>query len=144
MEFTPRAERSFRLAQAEAHSLGHRAVGSQHLVLGLILLGDGVQFAVLQGLGCTADSVRRNIVAIGPLTEDTQKIEGHQFGASAARAVQRAGEEARAMTHTYVGTEHILLGLLSEESGPAATLFLTQGMDTARARNMILDEYRHV
>ncbi len=144
MEFTPRAEKAFRLAQAEADSLRHSAVGSQHLVLGLILLGDGVQFAVLQELGCTADSLRRNIVAIGPPKEEMERTGDHEFGVSAARALHRANQEARAMRHTYVGTEHILLGLFSEQSGPAAKLFSAERVDTTRGRQIILDEYKQV
>ena len=144
MEFTPRAEKAFRIAESEAHSAGHPAVGSQHLVIGLLLLGDGVHFAVLKGLGCTADSVRQNIMAIGAVPEATERFEGHEFGSSAARALLRAGEEASAMKHTYIGTEHILLGLLLEQSGPAVRLFSAQGLDVARARNMIINELKQV
>lgn len=132
---------AFRHADSEARTFGHPAVGSQHLVLGLFLLGGGVHFSVLRHLGFTAESLRRDIVALGPTLENTQTISDFVFGSSAAQAVERAGQEAAAMSHTYTGTEHILLGLLSERSGGAASLFAAQKVDVAKARRVILNGY---
>jgi len=141
MELTPRAKNAIRLAETEARSFDHPCVGSQHMILGLLLLGSGVQFSVLRKLGFTVDSLRQQIAAIGPRSEPSQKLCGFAVGSSAARALERAAQEAAAMSHTYTGTEHILLGLLSEESGGAADLFATLKVDTAKAKQVILDEY---
>ena len=140
MEFTPRAQKAFRLAEAEGHSFGHTPTGSHHLVLGLFLLESGVHFNILQSVGCTVQSLRRAIESIGTVPEQVQPISGVSLGASAVLALQRASQEAAAMSHTYIGTEHILLGLLSEEEGPASRLFAGYHADTAKARKEILRE----
>jgi ATP-dependent Clp protease ATP-binding subunit ClpC len=144
MNFTPRAERALHSAKVEARSLGHPCVGSQHLVLGLFLLGSGVHFSVLQELGFSADSLRRSIMAAGPVAEQTQGVGGFLFGSSAAHALERASQQAAAMSHTYTGTEHILLGLLSEESGGAADLFAAHKVDVVKTRQRIVDECTQV
>jgi hypothetical protein len=144
MTLTPRANHALRLAEAEARILGHPCVGSQHLVLGLFLLGGGVHFSVLEQLGCTEESLRRSIVAIGPAQEQTQTIEGFTLGDSAACALERAERDAAAMSHTYTGTEHILLGLLLERDGGAATVFAGHKLDTRKARTVILKELGQV
>jgi ATP-dependent Clp protease ATP-binding subunit ClpC len=143
MEFTPRAKIAFGHAEAEAHALAHPSVGSQHLIFGLFLLGSGVHFSVLRQLGFTAESLRREIVTVGPTAENTKEVRGFVFGISAAEALERADQEAAAMSHTYTGTEHILLGLLTEESGGAARLFTAHNADVAKARQIILNEYQH-
>ena len=143
MEFTPRAMTAFRHADTEACAFGHPYVGSQHLVLGLFLLGSGVYFSVLQQLGFTVESLRRNIAVLGPTVENAKTIGGFVFGTSAAQAVERANQEAAAMSHTYTGTEHVLLGLLYEESGGAASLFAAKNVDVAEVRRVILNECQH-
>jgi hypothetical protein len=140
-EPTPRAMNSFRLAEAEARSLGQPCVESHHLVLGLFLLGSGVQFNLLRKFGCTAESLRQGIAAIEPASMQTQAINGFILGLSAVQALERAGQAAATMSHTYVGTEHVLLGLLSEETGGASRLFAAHKVDVAKARKAILDEY---
>ena len=142
MEFTPRAKNAFRLAEAEARNLGHPCVGSQHLVLGLFLLGNGVQFSILRKLGCTTESLRQSISKIGQIAQQKEPVGEFEFGDSAARSLERAAQEAAVTSHTYIGTEHILLGLLSEESGGAARTFAALKLDVAKGRQMILDEYR--
>lgn len=145
MEFTPRAQKAFRLAEAEARSFSHRPIGSHHLVLGLFLLESGVQFHILQELGCTIQSLRQAVESVGAVPEQVQPVSGVELGASAALALERASGEASAMSHTYVGTEHILLGLLSEEQpGPASRLFAAHHADRAKARAEILREYGQV
>jgi ATP-dependent Clp protease ATP-binding subunit ClpC len=111
------------------------------LVLGLFMLGGGVHFSVLRELGLTEESLRQGIAAIGSVLEQTQMMDGFVIGNSAAQALERAGREAATMSHTYTGTEHVLLGLLSEESGGAATLFAALKMDRTKGRAMILDAY---
>ena len=141
MKFTPRARKAFGLAEAEARRLGHPCLGSQHLVLGLFLLGSGVHFSVLRRLGFKVESLRQHIVAIGLVSEPTQTVSGFTLGISGARVLERAAQQAAAMAHTYTGTEHVLLGLISEESGGAANLLALQEADVAKARRAILDEY---
>ena len=144
MKFTPRATNAFRMAEVEARGFRQPCVGSQHLLLGLYLLGSGVQFSILTKLGFTADSLRQSIVALGSIAEQTQTVDGFVFGASAVQSLERASHEAAAMSHTYIGTEHVLLGLLSEQAGGAATLFRDHKANTAMGRQMILDAYAHV
>src|SRR5687768_9479493 len=123
------------LVPRRAHAKGGEKCG-----LGLFLLGNGVQFSILRKLGFTVDALRQSIVMMEVVAEQTQTIDGCVFGSSAAHALERACREAAAMSHTYVGTEHILLGLLSEEVGGAASLFAAHHVDTAKARQVILDE----
>jgi ATP-dependent Clp protease ATP-binding subunit ClpC len=141
MEFTPRAKTAFLHAETEARAFGHPTVGSHHVLLGLFLLGSGVHFSVLKQLGFNVELLRREIAALGPTVEGTKSISEFVFGVSAAQALERANQEAAAMSHTYTGTEHILLGLLSEESGGAANLFSTRNVNVAEARRVILNEY---
>ena len=143
MEFTPRAKIAFGHADTEARALGHPSIGSQHLVLGLFLLGSGVHFSVLRQLGFTAESLRKEIARLGRTAENTKEVREFVFDISAAEALERADQEAVAMSHTYTGTEHILLGLLSEKSGGAASLFAAQNADVTEARRIILNEYQH-
>ena len=110
----------------------------------LFLLGSGVQFSVLRKLGFTLESLRQHIIAVGPGSEQPQAVCGFAVGTSAARALSRAAHEAAGMSHTYTGTEHLLLGLLSEPSGGAAELFATHKVNIFKARRLILDEYAQV
>ena len=139
MELTPRAKQALTSARHLAHDLGHPRIGSQHLAFGLFQLGSGVHFSVLRDLGFSAESLRQAIAAEPPV--GTPSSDGPQFDLSATTALDRAADEARAMQHTYTGTEHILLALLSEDSGGAAHLLASHAVDTARARQIILREY---
>ena len=132
---------AFASAEAEARSLHHPSIASQHLVLGLFLLGSGLHFSILRKLGCTADSLRQGVTALGPTMGPTQTIGEFAFAASAGQVLERAAREAAAMSHIYIGTEHLLLALLAEESGGAASLFTMHRADVARARRTILDAY---
>jgi ATP-dependent Clp protease ATP-binding subunit ClpA len=120
-------------------------IGSHHLVIGLFLLGSGVHFSILQKLGCTIQSLRQAVESIGAVPEQVQAVGGVELGASAVLALERAFYDAAAMSHTCVVTEHLLLGLLSEEQpGPTSRLFAAHDVDTAKAREEILHEYGHV
>jgi ATP-dependent Clp protease ATP-binding subunit ClpC len=142
MKLTPRAQQAFRLAEAEARSFGHSPTGSHHLVLGLFLLESGVHFQILKNLGCTIPSLQQAVKMIGTVPAEVKPVSGFELGASAVLALERASDEADAMSHTYVGTEHILLGLLFEEqAGPASRLFAAHHIDRTKARNEILNEY---
>ena len=139
MQLTPRATQAVESAQQLARELGHSRVGSQHIVLGLFQLGSGVHFSILRSLGFASDSLRHAIVAEAPV--GTVSASGPTFGISATAALKRAESEATAMSHTYTGTEHILLALLSEEHGGAAHLFASRAVDIAKTRQTILHEY---
>jgi ATP-dependent Clp protease ATP-binding subunit ClpC len=140
MTFTIRARRALGLAETETLALGHPCVGSHHLLLGLFLLGQGVAFHFIQSLGITHESLQRICVAIGPVEEPTESISGLIFGASAARALERAERGATVLSDTYVGTEHILMALLAENSGGAARVFEAHKTDTRAARRALLRE----
>ena len=131
---------ALKFAGAEAESLGHSCVGSQHLILGLLLLGNGVQFSVLTKLGFTADLVRQRLRADQPEVERSKKIRGMKIGMSAQEALESAKREAIAMSHSHTGTEHILLGRLTEDHGGAANLFALQNVDKPKTRQQILEE----
>lgn len=139
MQLTPRATQALESAQQLARDLGHSRVGSQHIVFGLFQLGSGVHFSVLRSLGFTSDLLRQAIAAEAPV--GSILASGPTPDISATVALKRAETEATAMSHTYTGTEHILLALLSEEHGGAAHLFTSRGVDNAKARQTILREY---
>ena len=110
-------------------------------MLGLFLLEWGVHFHILEELGCTIESLRQAIGSIGAVAEQVQPISGLEMGASAVLALERASSEAAGMSHTYVGTEHVLLGLLAEDQpGPASRLFAAHHVDRARTREEVLRE----
>src|SRR4051812_11446449 len=88
MEFTPRAQKAFRFAEAEARTMGHALIGSHHLVLGLFLLESGVHFSILQELGCTTQSLRQAVESVGAVPEQVQLLGGVELGASSALALQ--------------------------------------------------------
>ena len=138
MELTPRAKQALESARQVARDLGHSRVGSQHLVFGLFQLGSGVHFHVIRSIGFTSDSLRQTIAAEAPVGSVT--VSGPTFDISATAALKRAETEATAMSHTYTGTEHILLGLLSEEHGGAAHLFASRGVDIAKTRQTMIAE----
>ena len=139
MELTPRAKQALESAHQLALDFGHSRIGTQHIVFGLFQLGSGVHFSVLRSLGFTSDALRQAIAAEAPV--GSVPASGPTLAISATAALNRAETEATAMSHTYTGTEHILLALLSEESGGAAHLFASHSVDTAQARLTILHEY---
>ena len=138
--FTPRAQQALALARKEADRFNHNYVGTEHLLLGLIKLGQGVAVSVLERMGLDLESVRMEVekqVGTGP----DQKITGNiPYTPRVKKVLALANKEAKALTHSYVGTEHILLGLLREGEGVAARVLQTLDVDIARTRNEILAE----
>src|SRR5664279_5585961 len=131
--FTPRAQQVLALARKEADRFNHNFVGTEHLLLGLIKLGQGVAVNVLQKLGLDLETVRLEVekqVGTGP----DQKMMGN------IPYTPRAQKEAKALNHTYVGTEHILLGLLREGDGVAARVLKNLDVDIEQTRQEILKE----
>lgn len=139
--FRPDARRSVVLAQEAARRLGHPSIGSDHVLLGLVLVDDGVGARALAGLGVTADATEAAIVAgRGPAGNPPG---GHiPFTASAKKALEIALREALRLGHNSIGTEHILLALVRDARGPAASLLAGLGVepDAVRAALMPLVE----
>src|SRR5437016_1443006 len=136
--FTPRAQQVLALARKEADRFNHNFVGTEHLLLGLIKLGQGVAVNVLFKLGLDLEAVRAEVkrqVGIGP---EHTIIGNIPYTPRVKKVLALATKEARALNHTYVGTEHILLGLLQEGDGVAAAVLKAHGVDIERTRKEIL------
>lgn len=138
--FTPRAQQVLALAKKEADRFNHNFVGTEHLLLGLIKLGQGVAVNVLQKMGLDLDTVRLEVekqVGTGP----DQKVSGNiPLTPRVKKVLSLATKEAKALNHTYVGTEHILLGLLREGDGVAARVLKSLDVDIEQTRQEILKE----
>ena len=138
--FTPRAQQILQLARKEADRFNHNYVGTEHLLLGLIKLGQGVAVNVLQKMGLDLETVRMEVekqVGSGPETKIVGNI---PYTPRVKKVLALAGKEAKALNHSYVGTEHILLGLLREGEGVAARVLKSLEIDIERTRNEILKE----
>ncbi|RTZ69807.1 MAG: NDP-hexose 4-ketoreductase, partial [Verrucomicrobia bacterium] len=127
--FTPRAQQVLALARKEADRFNHSFVGTEHLLLGLINLGQGVAVNVLQKMGLDLETVRLEVekqVGTGP----DQKLAGNiPYTPRVKKELELSKKEAKALHHTYVGTEHILLGLLREGEGVAARVLKNLDID---------------
>src|SRR5881398_3378927 len=118
--FTPRAQQALALARREADRFHHNFVGTEHLLLGLIGLGQGVAVTVLGRLGLNLETLRIEVekqVGTGP---DQKMVGNIPYTPRVRKVLALSGKEAKALNHSYVGTEHILLGLLREGEGVAA------------------------
>ncbi|MFT4901127.1 MAG: ATP-dependent Clp protease ATP-binding subunit ClpC [Lentimonas sp.] len=138
--FTPRAQQVLALARKEADRFHHNYVGTEHLLLGLINLGQGVAVNVLQKMGLDLQTVRSAVekqVGTGPESKPSGSI---PYTPRVKKVLALAGKEAKALNHSYVGTEHILLGLLREGEGVAARVLKSLDVDIERCRNEILAE----
>src|SRR3984957_18731234 len=138
--FTPRAQQVLALARKEADRFNHNFVGTEHLLLGLIKLGQGVAVNVLQKLGLDLETVRMEVekqVGTGP---DQKMIGNIPYTPRVKKVLALAAREAKALNHTYVGTEHILLGLLREGDGVAARVLKNLDIDIEQTRQEILKE----
>ncbi len=138
--FTPRAQQVLALARKEADRFNHNFVGTEHILLGLIKLGQGVAVNVLQKLGLDLETVREEVekqVGTGP----EQKMIGNiPYTPRVKKVLSLAAKEAKSLNHTYVGTEHILLGLLREGDGVAAQVLKNLEVDIEQTRQEILRE----
>ena len=138
--FTPRAQQVLALARKEADRFHHNYVGTEHILLGLIKLGQGVAVSVLQKMGLDLETVRSAVekqVGSGPEGKASGSI---PYTPRVKKVLALAGREAKALNHSYVGTEHILLGLLREGEGVAARVLKSLEVDIERTRNEILRE----
>ncbi|QSR86183.1 ATP-dependent Clp protease ATP-binding subunit [Candidatus Methylacidiphilum infernorum] len=139
--FTPRAQQVLALARQEAERFGHNHVGTEHLLLGLIKLAQGVAINVLQKLGVDLEIIRVEIEKkIASVPSEGKPTAPIPYTPRVKKVLALAGKEAKALNHSYVGTEHILLGLLREGEGVAATILKNLDIDLERVRNEILKE----
>ena len=135
--FTDRARRVIVLAQDEAKLLNHNYIGTEHLLLGLIHEGEGVAAKALEQLGITLQAAREQVVEI--MGQGQQVPTGHiPFSPRAKRVLELSLREALQMNHNYIGTEHILLGLVREGEGVASQVMLKLGVDLNRVRSTVI------
>jgi ATP-dependent Clp protease ATP-binding subunit ClpC len=135
--FTQRAEQALKLAHAEALRLGHNYIGTEHLLLGLILLGEGVAVMVLNKLGVNLQLLRKEVEkAVGKGTT-TKPSESLPFTARVKKVLALSAHEARRLGHDYIGTEHLLLGLLKEGEGEGANALKNLNVDLEKARQEV-------
>jgi len=138
--FTPRAQQVLALARKEADRFHHNYVGTEHILLGLIKLGQGVAVSVLQKMGLDLETVRAAVEKqVGTGTE-TKAAGSIPYTPRVKKVLALAGKEAKTLNHSYVGTEHILLGLLREGEGVAARVLKSLDVDIERTRQEILRE----
>ena len=136
--FTDRARHVVVLAQQEARMLNHNYIGTEHLLLGLIHEGEGIAAQVLESLGISLQAVRRQVEEI--IGEGQQAPPGDiPFTPRTKKVLELSLREARALDHHYVGTEHILLGLIREGEGVAAQVLADLGADLSRVRQQVIE-----
>jgi len=135
--FTDRARKVLTLAQEEARLLNHSFIGTEHVLLGLIHEGDGVGAQALRSLGISLEAVREKV-------EETIGMAGSApsgsppFTPRAKKVLELSLREALQLNHSYIGTEHILLGLVREGEGVAATVLVSLGADLGRVRQEVI------
>ena len=135
--FTDRARRVVVLAQEEARMLNHNYIGTEHILLGLIHEGEGVAAKALESLGISLDAVRQQVEEI--IGQGQQAPSGHiPFTPRAKKVLELASRESRDLSHNYVGTEHILLGLMREGDGVGAQVLKRAGAEQPAVRHQVL------
>src|SRR6201991_3253020 len=135
--FTDRARRVVVLAQEEARMLNHNYIGTEHILLGLIHEGEGVAAKALESLGISLEAVRQQVEEI--IGQGQQAPSGHiPFTARAKKVLELSLREALPLGHNYIGTEHMLLGLIREGDGVAAQVLVKLGADLNRVRQQVI------
>ncbi|MBN8425263.1 ATP-dependent Clp protease ATP-binding subunit [Microbacterium esteraromaticum] len=135
--FTDRARRVVVLAQEEAKMLNHNYIGTEHILLGLIHEGEGVAAKALESLGISLDAVREQVQDI--IGQGQQQPSGHiPFTPRAKKVLELSLREALQLGHNYIGTEHILLGLIREGEGVAAQVLVKLGADLNKVRQQVI------
>lgn len=138
--FTPRAQQVLALARKEADRFNHHYIGTEHVLLGLIKLGQGVAVSVLERMGLELENVRHEVekeVGSGPEQKTSSNI---PYTPRVKKVLSLANKEAQQLSHSYVGTEHILLGLLREGEGMASRVLERLNVDLQTTRNEVLAE----
>jgi ATP-dependent Clp protease ATP-binding subunit ClpC len=135
--FTDRARRVVVLAQEEARLLNHNYIGTEHLLLGLIHEGEGVAALALESLGFRLEAVRSQVEEV--IGQGQSAPVGHiPFTPRAKKVLELSSREAMQLGHNYIGTEHILLGLIREGEGVAAQVLVKLGADLPRVRQQVI------
>lgn len=136
--FTERARRILSLAQEEARRLAHDYVGSEHILLGLLREGEGMACEVLNQLGYNLEGIRIEVEKQMPKGSGIPTMGNAPFTPHAKRVLEMAVDEARALNHNYVGTEHLLLGLIKEGESVGSRVLSNMGLDLKKTRNMVM------
>jgi ATP-dependent Clp protease ATP-binding subunit ClpC len=134
--FTDRARRVLTLAQEEASALNHSFIGTEHILLGLIEEGDGLGARALRSLGMTIEDVRAKVEEIVGGSVSTP-VASRPFTPRSKKVLELALREALQLNHSYIGTEHILLGLLREGNGVATTVLVDLGVELGSVRQAV-------
>ncbi len=138
--FTERAQKVLALALEEAVRLGHKDIGTEHVLLGLIREGEGIAAKALQSLGLGLDKIQSEVESL--IGRGTEQTTGGNYTPNytprAKKVIELSMDEARKLGHTYVGTEHILLGLIREGEGIAARIMNNLGVSLNKARQQVL------
>ncbi|MEW5894297.1 MAG: ATP-dependent Clp protease ATP-binding subunit [Candidatus Omnitrophota bacterium] len=137
--FTERARKVIIYAKEEARHFNHDYIGTEHLLLGLVKEGEGVAAAVLQKMGVDLETIRIEVEKLVQLGPETQVMGDIPFTPRSKKALELAAEEARSLGHNYIGTEHLLLGLVKEGEGMAYRVLLNLGIDLERLRMEIME-----
>jgi ATP-dependent Clp protease ATP-binding subunit ClpC len=137
--FTERARKVIILAKEEAKRFNHDYIGTEHILLGLIREGEGVAASVLEKMGLSLENIRLEIEKLVQPGPTTQIIGDLPFTPRSKKALELSAEEAHALGHNYIGTEHILLGLIREEEGVASQVLINLGLDLETVRNKIME-----
>ncbi|QZA33098.1 ATP-dependent Clp protease ATP-binding subunit [Hydrogenibacillus sp. N12] len=134
--FTERAQKVLSYAQDEAVRLGHNSIGTEHILLGLIREGEGIAAKALMNLGLSLEKIREEVEAL--IGRGHEKPLNTPYTPRAKKVIELSFDEARKLGHTYVGTEHILLGLIREGEGVAARVLNNLGVSLNKARQQVL------
>jgi ATP-dependent Clp protease ATP-binding subunit ClpC len=137
--FTERARKVIVFAKEEARRFNHDYIGTEHLLLGLIREGEGVAASVLQKLGVDLEAIRIEVEKLVQPGPQTQVVGDIPFTPRSKKALELSAEEARALGHNYIGTEHLLLGLVKEGEGMAYRVLLNLGLDLGKLRNEVME-----
>ncbi|GGB49752.1 AAA domain-containing protein [Virgibacillus dakarensis] len=134
--FTERAQKVLALSQEEAVRLGHNNIGTEHILLGLVREGDGIAAKALQSLGLEVEKIQQEVEQL--IGVGKQAMQTIHYTPRAKKVVELSQDEARKLGHSYVGTEHILLGLIREGEGVAARVLNNLGVSLNKARQQVL------
>jgi ATP-dependent Clp protease ATP-binding subunit ClpC len=140
LNFTPRALQVCALAKKEADRFSQKIVGTEHLLLGLLKLGQGVAVNVLRKIGVDLATVRLAAEKEAALLPKEDEIDNVPYTLAVKKVLNSAQQEAKALRHTYVGTEHILLGLLREGNNASVCILKKLGVNIEQTRQEILAE----
>ncbi|MBC1876559.1 ATP-dependent Clp protease ATP-binding subunit [Listeria seeligeri] len=134
--FTQRAQKVLALSQEEAMRLNHSNLGTEHILLGLVREGEGIAAKALYELGVSSEKVQQEVE--GLIGQGDKAVTTIQYTPRAKKVIELSMDEARKLGHTYVGTEHILLGLIREGEGVAARVLSNLGISLNKARQQVL------